>query len=357
LDINPAPAGLMFLLTMFKHRYRYAFITALAVYTFINTELCEVYFYFHLDIAWYYALLTIFLITFLVWESSRLVEPFLLRKFDPQRNKIRFLAAFFIAGNIAAVLSTLLIVGSIGMGLHKLDLKENMVPLKLNLIYAGLVNLFFHLINAILFFFKEYHRQWAEAEELRRNSTQAQLQLIKNQVNPHFLFNNLNVLSSLVIQDNPEANKFIEEFSKVYRYILNNQEKELVELQHELDFIKPYIFLLQKRFDYGLQVELNIPESYKDKYVIPVALQMLIENAIKHNVVSRARPLHIEVHVNGDNTLVVRNNLQPKATQEISTQIGLQNIRKRYELICGKTVTVDKTDTDFTVSLPLLHLN
>jgi sensor histidine kinase YesM len=319
--------------------------------------LCEVYTYFKIDIEWYYAVLTIFLITLFTWEGNRLLQPVIEKRIDSVRNKIKYLASFFFSGVVVSFAFTFFIIWLVGMVLHQNSFQQNLMPLKLNIIYAGLVNLLFHLINAIFFFFKEYKKQWMEAEELRRNSDQAQLQLIKNQVNPHFLFNNLNVLSSLVIKDNPEANKFIEEFAKVYRYILTNQDKELVDLQSELDFIKPYIFLLQKRFDNGLQVELNIPEHYKKSYLIPVALQMLIENAIKHNIVSRAKPLHIEVHVNGNNTLVVTNNLQRKQSTEPSTQIGLQNIQKRYQLICGRAVEVVCTDKEFIVSLPLLHLN
>jgi len=342
---------------MFNHKYRYWFIIGLSLYTFINTELCEVYTYFKIDIEWYYAVLTIFLITLFTWEGNRFLQPVIEKRIDSVRNKIKYLAAFFFSGVVVSFAFTFFIIWLVGMVLHQNSFQQNLMPLKLNMIYAGLVNLLFHLINAIFFFFKEYKKQWMEAEELRRNSDQAQLQLIKNQVNPHFLFNNLNVLSSLVIKDNPEANKFIEEFAKVYRYILTNQDKELVDLQSELDFIKPYIFLLKKRFDNGLQVELNIPENYKKSYLIPVALQMLIENAIKHNIVSRAKPLHIEVHVNGNNTLVVTNNLQRKQSTEPSTQIGLQNIQKRYQLICGRAVVVVCTDKEFTVSLPLLHLN
>ena len=342
---------------MFEHKYRYWFILALALYTFINTVLCEVYTYFNISIEWYYAVLTILLITLFIWEGNRLLEPVVKKQISPVKHKIRYLAAFFVIGNLVAFVFTFVVIWFIGLVIHNNSWQQNSMPLKLNLIYAVLVNLFFHLINAIFFFFKEYKQQWMEAEELRRNSTLAQLQLIKSQVNPHFLFNNLNVLSSLLIKDNPEANKFIEEFSKVYRYILNNQDKELVLLQNELDFIKPYIFLLQKRFDDGLQVELNIPENYKRTYVIPVALQMLIENAIKHNVVSRARPLKIDVLVNENDDLVVRNNLQPRQAAEVSTQIGLQNIMKRYQLICGKKIDIIKTDDEFVVSLPLLHLN
>jgi LytS/YehU family sensor histidine kinase len=246
----------------------------------------------------------------------------------------------------------------IGHLIYGYSWQQNRNPLKLNIIYATLINLFLHLVNAILFFFREYRRQWTEAEELRRSSEQAQVQLIKSQVNPHFLFNNLNVLSGMVIKNNPEANHFIEEFSKVYRYILNNQEKELVPLWSELEFIQPYIFLLQKRFDNSLQVTISIPEQYKNCHVVPASLQMLIENAIKHNIVSSQKPLHIDIHANGDQTLIVTNNLQlRKSTTEPSSRIGLQNIKKRYELISGRNVVIKKTETIFEVTLPLLTLN
>ncbi len=342
---------------MFTHRHRYWFILGLALYTFFNTVLCDVYHYFQISIEWYYALLTISLATLLTWEGNRFLEPLIARKISPTRAKIRYLAVFFIAGNGVALLSALTAVYFVGSLLHGYGWEQNLNPLKLNLIYTVLVNLFFHLLNAIFFFFREYQRQWKEAEELRRTSSQAQVQLVKSQINPHFLFNNLNVLSGMVIRDNPDANRFIEEFSKVYRYVLNNQEKELVELRSELEFIQPYLFLLDKRFDKGLVVSIDIPDHYKNYYVIPVALQMLIENAIKHNIVSRSKPLHIDIHVNGNQTLVVRNNLQPRQAPEPSTQIGLQNIRKRYELISGRGVMIRKTEQDFEVTLPLLHLN
>ncbi len=342
---------------MFSHRYRYLFILLLSLYTFMNTALCNVYHYFDIDIEWYYALLTIAGITFLTWEGNRLIKPWFKKRFLGAKTKIRFLAFFFFAGNIVALAAAVLVVYLVGNILHGYSWQENSNPLKLNIIYASLINLFFHLLNAILFFFREYRRQWAEAEELRRNSSQAQMQLIKSQINPHFLFNNLNVLSGMVIKDNPEANHFIEEFSKVYRYILNNQEKELVELRSELEFIQPYLFLLQKRFDQGLTVAINIPDQYKTWHVVPAALQMLIENAIKHNIVSRHKPLHIDIHTNGAQTLVVKNNLQPRQVVEPSTKIGLQNIMKRYELISGRDVIVRKTAEEFEVILPLLQLN
>lgn len=342
---------------MFHHPYRYLFILLLSLYTFLNTVLCDVYHYFRIDIEWYYSLLTILGVTFFTWEGNRLMEPLFKKRFLAPKTKIRFLIAFFLAGNVIAFTAALLMVYVTGHLVHGYNWSQSLNPLKLNIIYGSLINLFFHLLHAIFFFFYEYRRHWAEAEELRKTNSQAQLQLIRSQINPHFLFNNLNVLSGMVIKDNPDANKFIEEFSKVYRYVLNTQDKELVELRSELEFIHPYLFLLHKRFDEGLTVNIQIPDQYKTRHVVPAALQMLIENAIKHNVVSRNKPLHIDIHANGDQTLIVRNNLQPRSVAEPSTRIGLQNIMKRYELISGKNVVVRKTEEVFEVSLPLLHLN
>lgn len=342
---------------LFHHKYRYWFILLLALYAFMNTALCNVYNHFKIDVAWYHALLTIGIVTVVTWEGNRLIKNWFKKRFLTAKSNLRFLGFFFIAGNFIAVAAALLGVYLVGGLIYGYSWEQNWNPLKLNIIYATLINLFLHLVNAILFFFREYKQKWIEAEELRRNSEQAQLQLIRSQVNPHFLFNNLNVLSSMVIRDNPEANHFIEEFSKVYRYILSNQQKELVELNAELDFIQPYLFLLHKRFDDGLEVSIRIGNEYRNWHVVPAALQMLIENAIKHNIVSRQKPLRIDIHTNGNQTLVVKNNLQPRKMKEPSTQIGLQNIRKRYELICGKDVIVRQTDELFEVSLPLLHLN
>ena len=342
---------------MFNHSNRYLFIILLSAYTFFSTVLCNVYHYFNIEIEWYYALLTIFLITGLTWEGNRMAEPVIRKKISPEKNKAKFLSSFFIAGNVIGAAAAVLVVFLVGNVFHQYTWQQNLNPLKLNIIYVSLANLFFHLVNTIFFFFREYQKKWTEAEELRRISSQAELELVRSQINPHFLFNNLNVLSGMVIKDNPGANKFIEEFSKVYRYILNNQQKELVELKSELEFIKPYIFLLEKRFDDALKIDIRIGEQYKAYHVVPAALQMLIENAIKHNVVSRNKPLHIDIHTNGNHTLVVKNNLQLRPAAEPSGRVGLQNIRKRYEIISGRDITITKTEKEFEVVLPLLHLN
>jgi sensor histidine kinase YesM len=341
---------------MFTHKYRYIFAFLLATYTYVNTEFCKVYFYFNIRINWYAAFATILLITFSIQEGNRLLEPYVRKRIPVEKNKIRFPFVFFISGTALSLLLTIGIVLLMGMGFHSFSIRENFTPLKLNLMYGSLVNLLYHLINTIIFYFKEYRSTRLEAEELKNITAQAELQLIKSQINPHFLFNNLNVLSALILKDNKEANRFIEEFSKVYRYILSNHDKELVDLKSELDFIKPYIFLLEKRFAEGLVISINIPDNYQDQYIIPASLQMLIENAIKHNVVSRSKPLIIDVHVNGNNTIIVSNNIQAKQTKEHSTGIGLQNIIKRYTLVSRRKVIIDRNEQNFIVELPLLSM-
>ena len=338
---------------MFTNKYRYGVIVLLGMYSYVNTLFSEVYRYYGIHAPWYAVMLVMVMITLFVWEGNRLIQKKLQRSLK-QSGKIRFLFVFFFLGLIIAAVTTLALSYGIGLWLH-LPPAQLRIALKLAFTYGTRINLFLHILNGIFVFNNEYKNKQLETEELKRINTQAQLQAIKNQVNPHFLFNNLNVLSSMVIKDNPDANKFIEEFSKVYRYILNSQDKELITLQTELEFIKPYIFLLEKRFPDSISIQLNIDEKYFQYFIVPAALQMLIENAIKHNVLSKARPLQIMVNINTAENLVVRNNLQTKAQIENSTQVGLKNIAKRYELTTGKNINIIKDELSFSVSLPLIH--
>ncbi|MCP9752297.1 sensor histidine kinase [Ferruginibacter sp. HRS2-29] len=342
---------------MFTHKYRYLFVFLLSVYTYLNTEFCNLYDHFGIRIEAWYAFGTILVTTLFILEVNRLLEKFIRKFFLPQKNKLRFLGFFFISGSIAATIISTAMVFAVGMGLHSFSFKENIIPLKLNLTYAWLVNLLYHLINAVIFYYKEYSSTRIETEELKRIQVQAELQLIKNQINPHFLFNNLNVLASLVMQNNSEANRFIEEFSVVYRYILQNHQKELVPLKTELYYINPYVFLLQKRFGEGLNVTIDVPAEFSEYLVVPAALQMLIENAIKHNVVSRSKPLKIVLQVIDRNAIRVTNNLQPKQTPETSTEIGLRNIIKRYSLVSERQLVISDGGADFSVIIPLIHNN
>ena len=303
---------------MFNHKLRYLFIVLLGGYSYINTLFSEVYHYYHIEVPWYIPLITIIFITLTVWEVSRIIQSIVNNYFKKLKPFQLLLLNYAIATMLSSLI-TFIIVYFIGSKYTDLSSSALYMPIKLALMYGARVSLFLHTLNAIFYYVNAYKTKQLEAEELKRINTQAQLQSIKNQVNPHFLFNNLNVLSSLVMTDNPDANKFIEEFSTVYRHILNSQDKELIELRTELDYIKPYIFLLQKRFPDSISIVLDIPESYQNWYIVPVALQMLIENAIKHNIVSRAKPLQVSITVKGEQ-LIVKNNLQIKSQVEHSTQ-------------------------------------
>lgn len=339
----------------FSNKYRYWFILALSVYTYVNTAVCRVYDYFQLNILWYQALISITLITLCTWEFSRIIYPFFKKSLPEPQNGIRQLGFFFTAGLIGSLTITAVIVIVFEVFVFQIPASLNN-PLKLTLTYTSLINLLFHLLNAVVFYMQQYKQKQLEAEELLRINAQAQLQNIKAQVNPHFLFNNLNVLSSLVMQNSKDSNQFIEAFSKVYQYILQNQDRELIELDKELDFLQPYMYLLNKRFPKGVSITTDIDERWKKSFVVPAALQMLVENAIKHNIISHDKPLAIKLHANGTPELEVSNNLQPKINKEPSSNIGLNNINKRYELITGKQIKVFSDNTDFRVSIPLIEV-
>lgn len=341
---------------LFSNKYRYWFILALATYTYVNTAVCRVYDYFQLPIRWHDAYISILLITLLTWEWSRINHPLFEKWFEGEKNTIRRLIFFFLSGLLGSLIFTAMIVVLFEHWVLHIPVSLDN-PLKLTLTYASLINLLFHLLNAVVYFMQKYKTKQLEAEELLRMNTQAQLQSIRSQINPHFLFNNLNVLSSLVLKDKEEANTFIEAFSKVYHYILRNQDKELIELHNELEFLKPYMYLLQKRFPGTVELKTEIDERWNNTYVVPVALQMLVENAIKHNVLSTNRPLEIKIKANGTDELEVTNNLYPKINKEPSSSIGLKNINQRYELITGKKIKITSDEKEFSVSLPLIQIN
>jgi sensor histidine kinase YesM len=205
-----------------------------------------------------------------------------------------------------------------------------------------------------IYFMNELRKSVEEKEMLKRESLKAELNALKTQVNPHFLFNNLNTLSSVIPEDPKLAVDFVQQLSKLYRHILEVKDEQSILLKDELDVMKAYAFLLQTRFGRNLDVVINIPEEKLNKRIVPLSLQILMENAIKHNIVSSDKPLKIEVAaLNGK--LVVSNNLQKKNQVNESTGIGLTNIRNRYKLLGNGEVEVKESGSDFTVSIPLIE--
>jgi two-component system, LytTR family, sensor kinase len=205
-----------------------------------------------------------------------------------------------------------------------------------------------------IYFMNELRQSVEEKEMLKRESLKAQLSALKTQVNPHFLFNNLNTLSSIIPEDPKKAVDFVQQLSRVYRHILEVQDEQSIPLKDELDVMKAYAFLLQTRFGDNLDITINVPEEKLKKRIVPLSLQILMENAIKHNIVSADKPLKIEVFAE-NGRLVVTNNLQKKNQVNESTGIGLDNIRNRCRLLGSGKVEVTENGSNFTVSIPLIE--
>jgi Putative regulator of cell autolysis len=208
------------------------------------------------------------------------------------------------------------------------------------------------LINCV-FFFRSWRQSAINEEKLKREKLAIEYEALKNQVNPHFLFNNLTALSTLVYKDQDKAVHFINELSNVFRYVLESRENEIIDLSTERKLLESIAYLYQIRHEESLRITIDLPDP-KDKFVIPMALQMLVENAIKHNTASVSKPLFIEIK-ESEGYIVVKNNIQPKMNSVSSSKIGLKNIQSRYQYFTRKEVIIEKTDEHFVVKLPILN--
>ncbi|MDH7447091.1 2TM domain-containing protein [Aquimarina sp. 2201CG14-23] len=204
-----------------------------------------------------------------------------------------------------------------------------------------------------IFYWK--HRQESKVTEQKiiAGTASAKFAALKNQLDPHFLFNSLNVLTSLIDENPRMAQKFTTSLSKVYRYVLEQKDKELITIDEELKFAKTYMTLLKLRFEDSIIFEMPDQASNPEAKVVPLSLQILLENTIKHNVVMPDRPLHIKIYEN-DGFLIVENNLQPKEVIKQSSGVGLGNVKQRYGLLTKKEFSVFKTETAFIAKLPIL---
>ena len=211
------------------------------------------------------------------------------------------------------------------------------------------VSLFIHAF----YFYKALQDSKIKEQKIIAGTASAKFDALKNQLDPHFLFNSLNVLTSLIEEDPQQAQRFTTALSKVYRYVLEQKNKDLVPVNEELDFARTYIKLLTMRFEDS--IEFDIPEtcSIQDARIVPLSLQLLLENAVKHNVITSEKPLRIRVFEE-DGCLVVTNNLQEKQVVKRSSGVGLRNIQQRYSILSNRKVSINKTASEFSVKLPML---
>jgi two-component system LytT family sensor kinase len=206
-------------------------------------------------------------------------------------------------------------------------------------------------IGSLIFFFMEWNNSLKREQKLREEKLIFQYETLKNQVNPHFLFNSLNTLSSLVAKDAGLSERFILKLSSIYRYILENRDVDFISLPREIDFVRDY-FYLQKIRDNG-KIELELPETGTDQYeILPISIQMLIENALKHNAATRDNPLKIKISL-AEDLVVVENNIQPKMQMAESSKIGLKNLAERVSLVMHRKVFIEPTDRTFVVKIPV----
>lgn len=225
-----------------------------------------------------------------------------------------------------------------------------------------------HIVGSLLFatlliiFFESLYNMYAlnisekKQEILMRQNAESQLDILKNQVKPHFLFNSLNTVISIIPDEPDKAIDYIQKLSKVYRYILEIKDNKLIPIQDELDCINDYVFMLQIRFGENLKFELDNEGLEERDHVVPLSLQLLVENAVKHNIISNKKPLKIKIEKGKDSNLLISNNLQIKTQKMPSTGTGLSNIRSRYEILTDRKVEIIESSKDFTVSIPLLEV-
>ncbi len=227
--------------------------------------------------------------------------------------------------------------------------KERVSNYLFSILFSAVVSLFFHALG----FYKALQEKRVEEQKIIAGTASAKYDALKNQLDPHFLFNSLNVLTSLISENPRMAEKFTTSLSKVYRYVLEQKNKDLVSVDEELKFAKTYITLLQMRFEDS--IELVMPEngSHPDAKVVPLSLQILLENTVKHNIVMSDKPLRIKIY-ESDGFLTVENNLQPKEVLSNSSGVGLTNVKERYKQLTKREFSVYKSATSFIAKLPVL---
>ncbi|HEX6891364.1 MAG TPA: histidine kinase [Chryseolinea sp.] len=288
--------------------------------------------------------------TILMWETLRYINRRLDERFPFEKSISGRITLQLVLGAITGLVFRIVIY----------FFGEPYLPFRIDELFraATWVIYIFITVGVNLGFFTDYFiRRWKDSlvlnERLEKEKSQVQFDNLKNQLNPHFLFNALTSLDGLIFENQNLASQFLQHLSKVYRYVLQNKDKNFVPLQTELDFVQNYVFLLRTRFQKTLDIRFDISDMARERAIVPVTLQILIENALKHNVADEQRPLIIEIVSIGD-YLVVSNNLQLRTKVGTSNKLGLGNLSSLYRFLTQKPVIIDQTDNHFAVKIPLL---
>src|SRR5579871_2231937 len=311
------------------HNYHYSFLELLA---------CYAYFVF---------------LSFVIWQGNVLLMQYIREKLKWRYNKYyKFISVLFLSIIIYSGASSVLL-----LNIWKLFSKEiytNFAPVLNSTLIIIISALFITSIYENIFLNQQRIYNLSTVEQLNIAKAQAELEALKNQIDPHFIFNSLNTLSFLIMRDAPSAKLFNDTLAKVYRYILGNKDKDLVLLREEVEFISNYFYLLKIRFRNAVNMEIEINDLAAEDFLIPpISMQALVENAIKHNDFNDASPLNINVTISSS-YIVVRNAVKPKAYMMQTSKIGLSNLDNRYKLITKKNIIIENNPGFFSVRLPVL---
>jgi LytS/YehU family sensor histidine kinase len=262
-----------------------------------------------------------------------------------------------LAVNLLIMTPSVLLIFYAFQWLHILDYHLQEGDLKYGYLVGLTTNLIFQTLWEVIYIIGKYKEAVKEKDLLEQMQLEGEFDGLKQKVNPHFLFNSFNTLSSLISEDKDRAETFLDELSKVYRYLLKNNEDGMSSLQNELKFIQSYFQLLKTRHGESINLQIEVDNQY-NTYLLPsLSLQMLVENAVKHNALSKAKPLSIEIFTTVGNKLVVNNNLQRRTVKAPGNRIGLENIREKYNLLHHEGFQVIEDEKNYTVVLPLIWSN
>ncbi|MBI5373434.1 MAG: histidine kinase [Sphingobacteriales bacterium] len=290
--------------------------------------------------------------TMLLWEINRLLFLYFRNRF-PSIGDTRKR----ITGLLLTCTPVTLLVRTVNIWVYdKTLLWGYRFPLEGYLHSVFVALLFVLIVGAIyeaLYYFSRWNRAFIETERLKKENLQTQFDSLKAQINPHFLFNNLSTLASLITEDQRTAVQFVEELADVYRYLLQANEKTLVPVQAEINFAEAYYHLLKRRFENRINLTVAVNEKEKDGLLPPLTLQLLLENAVKHNAILEESPLEIKIYTE-PGYLVVENSLHEKSSAVRSTGMGLNNISSKYKILRQPDVLIIRTATHFIVKVPLI---
>ncbi len=291
------------------------------------------------------------LLSYCIWSGASWIHRKIRSAFKTFRNPIvKVFSVSLIGGLFGAAIS-----GIFSIAWYKIS-KENFSwsPVFKCIAFSSLAVVLFTLLYEILFLSNQRNLYTKIVDQLDWERSKAEMSVLKNELEPHFIFNSLNTLSYLILNDPETAHAFNSKLATVYKYFLINKDRELITLQAEIEFIENYFFVLQVRHDNKLHLITEIDNHHEGTVMIlPYALQILVENAIKHNEFTDAHPLNIRVVLNGE-YIQIKNNKKPKPYLVSSTGIGLRNLSSRYRLVCNKNILVETTENEFTVKLPLI---